>query len=287
MSWDGVARAVLEVVDPVRPGAAEAVRGLRGLGLLPVLLTGDDAGAARGLAAALGVEEVVARGRGRRPRRRRRPPACGRAHRRRARAGRPTRRRCARRMSRSPTAARPRSTAAPARPGVPGGLRSERGGRAAVRGHPPRRRPARPRSTPSGRPAGPCGPWNARSPAPPSTTSSRCRSPPAACCTRSPRRRGGRLSRDRPAARRGAPPNPDDSPAGRGLIAAGHTYLPVRCAPGHRDGRGGGDDRGTGARCPSLTQRTPGPAAGRRARRLRCSGLPRRGHGRHRRARRA
>ena len=60
VSWDGVARAVLEVVDPVRPGAAEAVRGLRRLGLVPVLLTGDDAGAARGLAATLGVEEVAA-----------------------------------------------------------------------------------------------------------------------------------------------------------------------------------------------------------------------------------
>ena len=60
VSWDGVARAVLEVVDPVRPGAAEAVRGLRRLGLRPVLLTGDDAGAARGLAAVLGVEEVAA-----------------------------------------------------------------------------------------------------------------------------------------------------------------------------------------------------------------------------------
>ncbi|HEX5812517.1 MAG TPA: HAD family hydrolase [Pseudonocardia sp.] len=60
VSWDGVARAVLEVVDPVRPGAPEAVRTLRRLGLLPVLLTGDDAGAARGLAASLGVEEVVA-----------------------------------------------------------------------------------------------------------------------------------------------------------------------------------------------------------------------------------
>lgn len=60
VSWDGVARAVLEVVDPVRPGVADAVRGLRRLGLLPVLLTGDDAGAARGLAASLGVQEVVA-----------------------------------------------------------------------------------------------------------------------------------------------------------------------------------------------------------------------------------
>jgi P-type Cu+ transporter len=56
VSWDGVARAVLEVADPVRPGTAEAVRRLRGLGIVPVLLTGDDAGAARGLAAVLGVD---------------------------------------------------------------------------------------------------------------------------------------------------------------------------------------------------------------------------------------
>jgi Cu+-exporting ATPase len=56
VAWDGVARAVLEVADPLRPGAAEAVGLLRGLGLTPVLLTGDDVGTARGLAAALGVE---------------------------------------------------------------------------------------------------------------------------------------------------------------------------------------------------------------------------------------
>ena len=76
-------RAVLEVD---RPAPARARRrpldALRELGLSTVLLTGDDAGAARGLATALGVEEVVAGGRARRPWRRRRPAARGRAHRR-------------------------------------------------------------------------------------------------------------------------------------------------------------------------------------------------------------
>lgn len=60
VSWDGEARAVLEVADPTRPGAPEAALALRGMGLTTVLLTGDDAGAARGLAAVLGVEEVIA-----------------------------------------------------------------------------------------------------------------------------------------------------------------------------------------------------------------------------------
>jgi Cu+-exporting ATPase len=59
VSWDGVARAVLEVADPIRPGAPEAVAALRELGLTTVLLSGADAGAARGLAAVLGVEEVT------------------------------------------------------------------------------------------------------------------------------------------------------------------------------------------------------------------------------------
>jgi Cu+-exporting ATPase len=60
VSWDGMARAVLEVADPVRPGAGEAVDGLHALGLHPMLLTGDDAGAARGLADALTVVGTVA-----------------------------------------------------------------------------------------------------------------------------------------------------------------------------------------------------------------------------------
>jgi Cu+-exporting ATPase len=57
VSWDGVARAVLEVAAPVRAGLPAAVRRLRGLGIAPVLLTGDDEGAAHGLATQLGIAE--------------------------------------------------------------------------------------------------------------------------------------------------------------------------------------------------------------------------------------
>ena len=59
VSWDGEARAVLEVGDPLRSGAPEAAHALRELGLTTVLLTGDDAGAARGLATVLGVRDAV------------------------------------------------------------------------------------------------------------------------------------------------------------------------------------------------------------------------------------
>jgi P-type Cu+ transporter len=62
VSWDGVARAVLEVVDPVRPESVEVVRHLHRLGIVPLLLTGDDAGVARGTAEALAMnpEQVLA-----------------------------------------------------------------------------------------------------------------------------------------------------------------------------------------------------------------------------------
>ncbi|GIL30458.1 heavy metal translocating P-type ATPase [Actinocatenispora comari] len=58
--WDGVARGVLVVSDTVADGAAEAVAALRGLGLRPVLLTGDHEAAARTVAAAVGIDEVHA-----------------------------------------------------------------------------------------------------------------------------------------------------------------------------------------------------------------------------------
>ncbi|WP_328603063.1 heavy metal translocating P-type ATPase [Amycolatopsis sp. NBC_00345] len=60
VAWDGVARAVLVVADTIKPTSAEAVAGLRALGLRPVLLTGDNAGAAQAIAAAAGITEVVA-----------------------------------------------------------------------------------------------------------------------------------------------------------------------------------------------------------------------------------
>ncbi|GED10463.1 heavy metal translocating P-type ATPase [Cellulosimicrobium cellulans] len=63
VAWDGRARAVLVLRDPVKPTSAEAVAELKGLGLRPYLLTGDGEGAAREAARAVGIAEsdVVAR----------------------------------------------------------------------------------------------------------------------------------------------------------------------------------------------------------------------------------
>jgi Cu+-exporting ATPase len=58
VGWDGHARAVLVVSDAVKPTSAEAVRMLRGLGLRPVLLTGDNAAVARAVAAEIGIAEA-------------------------------------------------------------------------------------------------------------------------------------------------------------------------------------------------------------------------------------
>jgi P-type Cu+ transporter len=58
--WDGEARGAVAVADTVQPSAAAAVAGLRGLGLRTVMLTGDSEAAARQIAAATGVDEVVA-----------------------------------------------------------------------------------------------------------------------------------------------------------------------------------------------------------------------------------
>ncbi|TFV87695.1 copper-translocating P-type ATPase [Blastococcus sp. CT_GayMR20] len=60
VGWDGAARGVLVVADAVKPTSAEAVRQLRDLGLTPVLLTGDNAAAARSVAAHVGIEQVIA-----------------------------------------------------------------------------------------------------------------------------------------------------------------------------------------------------------------------------------
>ncbi|MFD3439420.1 heavy metal translocating P-type ATPase [Streptomyces sp. NPDC058685] len=60
VAWDGEARAVLAVADAVKDTSAEAVRRLRGLGLTPILLTGDNAAVARAVAAEVGIDEVIA-----------------------------------------------------------------------------------------------------------------------------------------------------------------------------------------------------------------------------------
>ncbi|WP_432535074.1 heavy metal translocating P-type ATPase [Kineococcus arenarius] len=60
VGWDGAARGVLVVSDTVRPTSAEAVARLRGLGLRPVLLTGDNTRAAHAVAARVGIDEVIA-----------------------------------------------------------------------------------------------------------------------------------------------------------------------------------------------------------------------------------
>ena len=59
-AWDGRPRALLVVADTLKPSSAEAVARLRGLGLRPVLLTGDNAATANAVAASAGIDEVVA-----------------------------------------------------------------------------------------------------------------------------------------------------------------------------------------------------------------------------------
>jgi Cu+-exporting ATPase len=60
VSIDGVLAGRLSVTDTVKPTSAEAIAQLRGLGLAPVLLTGDSEEAARKVAKEVGVERVVA-----------------------------------------------------------------------------------------------------------------------------------------------------------------------------------------------------------------------------------
>jgi P-type Cu+ transporter len=60
VAWDGRARALLALADTVKPSSAAAVAALRALGLRPVLLTGDNATTAHAVAAAVGIDEVIA-----------------------------------------------------------------------------------------------------------------------------------------------------------------------------------------------------------------------------------
>jgi Cu+-exporting ATPase len=60
VAWDGAVRAQLVIADTVKPTSAQAVAELRALGLRPVLLTGDNEATARAVAAAVGIDEVIA-----------------------------------------------------------------------------------------------------------------------------------------------------------------------------------------------------------------------------------
>jgi Cu+-exporting ATPase len=60
VGWDGAIRAVIVVADTVKPTSAAAISELRALGLEPVLLTGDNERAARGVANQVGIDTVIA-----------------------------------------------------------------------------------------------------------------------------------------------------------------------------------------------------------------------------------
>jgi len=60
VGWDGHARALLTVADTIKDTSREAVAALRGLGLRPVLLTGDHSVVAAAVAAEVGIDEVIA-----------------------------------------------------------------------------------------------------------------------------------------------------------------------------------------------------------------------------------
>jgi P-type Cu+ transporter len=60
VGWNGKARAVLVVADAVKPTSAEAVRRMRELGLTPIMLTGDNAAAARTIGGEVGIDDVIA-----------------------------------------------------------------------------------------------------------------------------------------------------------------------------------------------------------------------------------
>jgi Cu+-exporting ATPase len=60
VGWDGAARGILVVADAVKETSGAAIRQLRDLGLVPILLTGDNAAAARSVAAQVGIDQVIA-----------------------------------------------------------------------------------------------------------------------------------------------------------------------------------------------------------------------------------
>ncbi len=60
-AWGGVVQAVLVIGDTPRPSSSEAISRLQELGLVPVLLTGDNATAAQTVADQVGITQVISR----------------------------------------------------------------------------------------------------------------------------------------------------------------------------------------------------------------------------------
>ena len=60
LAADGQFRAVFVVSDTIKDSSREAISELRGLGLTPVLLTGDNSRSARAVAREVGIDEVIA-----------------------------------------------------------------------------------------------------------------------------------------------------------------------------------------------------------------------------------
>ncbi|HWO65075.1 MAG TPA: copper-translocating P-type ATPase, partial [Umezawaea sp.] len=60
VGWDGRVEGLIGLSDQVKPGASPAVTSLRALGIRPVLVTGDNLGAAQAVADVIGVDEVHA-----------------------------------------------------------------------------------------------------------------------------------------------------------------------------------------------------------------------------------
>ena len=60
VAWDGQVRGVLVVADTIKPTSRAAIAKLRAMGLYPVLLTGDSERAARAVAEAVDIDDVIA-----------------------------------------------------------------------------------------------------------------------------------------------------------------------------------------------------------------------------------
>ena len=59
-AWNGAVQALFIVADTVKPTSRQAIVELRALGLTPVLLTGDNEGAARAVGLEVGIDRVIA-----------------------------------------------------------------------------------------------------------------------------------------------------------------------------------------------------------------------------------